>query len=99
MKSAFLATKSVSHFSAIMAAKPSFASANTQPSEAARSLRFAATACPFLRIISIALSKSFSASIKAFLQSIIPAPVMVRNFEISAIVTAIISLFISLMYN
>jgi hypothetical protein len=41
-------------------------------------------------MISIALSKSPFDSVKAFLQSIIPAPVMVRNFDISAIVTAII---------
>jgi len=31
--------------------------------------------------------------VSAFLQSIMPAPVMVRNFEISAIVTAIIVSF------
>src|SRR5690554_5311446 len=89
IKSSFFATKSVSHCKATTAAKSPSVVAKTHPSDASRSSRFAATACPFLRIISTALSKSPFASLSAFLQSIIPAPVILRRCWISAIVTAI----------
>ena len=49
------------------------------PSDAARSPRFAACACPFTRRISIALSRSPPDSWSAALQSIIPAPVRSRS--------------------
>src|SRR4051795_10466237 len=54
------------------------------PSLAARSPRLAAEAWPLTRRISIALSMSPSDSVRAFLQSIIPAPVASRSFFTSA---------------
>ena len=89
MWSALLATKSVSHLSAMMAAKPLSYFTSTQPFDASRSERLAAMACPFSRMISIALLMSPSASASAFLQSARPAPVILRSFCISAILTAI----------
>jgi len=66
-----IATKSVSHPKTI--ATPAVLSAFTfeaaTPSEDSRSALFAATFWPFLRRMSIALSKSPSASTNAFLQS------------------------------
>src|SRR5664280_3834875 len=94
-KSEFFATKSVSLFRTIIA--PAFPSPDaferTTPSDASLSARLLATACPFLRIISIALSKLPSLSSRAFLQSIIPARVTLLSFATSAafIVAIIIS--------
>ena len=76
----FLATKSVSDASSIIA--PSAAA--TRPFEAVRSPRLAALASPLTRRTSSALSKSPSASSRAFLHSIIPAPVASRSFFTSA---------------
>ena len=87
-KSLLAATKSVSHFKAIIAPKPSTALTNTQPLDASRSERFAAIAWPRLRMISTAVSISPLASAKAFLQSPRPAPVKVRSFLMSSIVTS-----------
>src|SRR5688500_10541711 len=52
---------------------------NTEPSFASLSERDAETFWPFFLKISIAFSKSPSASVRAFLQSIIPAPVIWRS--------------------
>ena len=81
MKSSFLATKSVSQLSSIIAAScPLVAdSITTSPWEALRSPRLSALAMPFLRRISTALSMSPLASCRAALQSIIPAPVRARS--------------------
>src|SRR5512140_2637973 len=77
----FLATKSVSDASSIMA----FSAAATRPFAAVRSApRFAAFALPLTRSTSTALSKLPSASSRAFLLSIIPAPVASRSFFTSA---------------
>jgi hypothetical protein len=51
----------------------------TEPSFASRSERDADTFCPFFLKISMAFSKSQPASVNAFLQSIIPAPVIWRS--------------------
>ena len=57
----------------------------TRPLEAERSApRLAALAWPLTRRISTALSKSPSASVSAFLQSIMPAPVASRSIFTSA---------------
>ncbi|MCY1220229.1 hypothetical protein D9M72_322350 [compost metagenome] len=95
-KASFLPTKSVSQFKVIIA--PLVLSALTKetaaPSVDSRSERFAATFCPFFLRFSIALSKSPSASTKAFLQSIIPAPVICLNlFTSAAVIVAICFLF------
>ena len=83
MKSSFLATKSVSEFSSTRA-PPEVA---TSPAVASRSApRLAALAAPLVRSTSTAASKSPSASSSAFLQSIIPAPVVSRSFLTSAAV-------------
>ena len=81
----FFATKSVSQFKTIIVPSVSLSAtfAKTTPSLASRSARLLATACPFLRIISIALLKSPPDSSRAFLQSIIPAPVVFLNLVIS----------------
>ena len=90
-KSSFLATKSVSQFTSIIAADlpPSKILVNTVPSLAVLSARFAATAAPFLRKISIATSKTPLDSSSAFLQSIIPAPVLSLNSFTCCALTAI----------
>ena len=73
----FFATKSVSQLSWIIV--PSAAA--TRPLSAARvSPRCCAFAAPLIRSASIALSKSPSASVRAFLLSIMPAPVRSRSF-------------------
>src|SRR4051794_41070545 len=84
--SSFFATKSVSQLSSTMA--PS--AAVTSPALAVRSApRFWTFAAYFTRKISVALSKSPSASSSARLASIIPAPVESRSFFTSAAATAI----------
>ena len=82
IKFSFLATKSVSQFNDNTAPKllSSDTLERTTPSEDSRSARLLATSLPFSRMISIARSKLPSASVRAFLQSIIPAPVALRNF-------------------
>src|SRR5688572_26675002 len=79
--SSFLATKSVSQLSAIRTASflSSLTLMKTEPSFASLSERDAETFWPFFLKISIAFSKSPSASVRAFLQSIIPAPVIWRS--------------------
>jgi hypothetical protein len=64
----FLATKSVSQLRVMATALflASLTNAIAAPSVDSRSARLAATFCPFLRRISIALSKSPSASTRAF---------------------------------
>ena len=62
----------------------SFTLAITAPSVDSLSALFAAIFCPFFLRISIAFSKSPSASTKAFLQSIIPAPVVFLSLATSA---------------
>ncbi|MNL42383.1 hypothetical protein D3C87_1648370 [compost metagenome] len=86
MNASFLATKSVSQFKEIITPKvlSSFTLAITAPSEESLSALLAATFCPFFLRISTAFSKSPSASTRAFLQSIIPAPVWFLNFATSA---------------
>src|ERR1700678_4462607 len=83
----FLATKSVSQFSSTRtpALVPS-SSAVTRPLPAVRSARLPASLTPFLRRFSMPSSKSPSASARAFLQSIIPAPVCSRSRFTSAAV-------------
>jgi len=78
----FLATKSVSQLSSIMA--PSAAA--TRPLDAVRSPRLRTFVAPLIRRISVAFSKSPSASSKARLVSIIGAPVASRSFLTSATV-------------
>ncbi len=81
----FLATKSVSQFSSTRtpASLPS-SWAVTSPLAAVRSARLPASLTPFLRRFSMASSKSPSASARAFLQSIIPAPLCSRSRFTSA---------------
>ena len=91
-KDSFLATKSVSVLTSIIAAvlPSSLFNISTIPSAAMREDFFAATESPFSRRIFIALSKSPSASIRAFLQSIIPHPVFARSSDtILAFIVAI----------
>src|SRR4051812_37135932 len=76
----FLATKSVSAASSMIA--PSAAA--TRPLLATRSCRFSTLAELLMRRISSARSYSPSASSRAFLHSIIPAPVASRSFLTSA---------------
>ena len=89
--SSFLATKSVSQVREIKV--PVFPSSltlvTTTPSLVSRSALEAETFCPFFLRISIAFSKSPSASVRAFLQSIIPAPVFCLNLFTSCAVIAI----------
>ena len=62
------------------------------PSAAMRPSRFLAPARPALRRISTAWSSLPSASVSAFLHSIIPAPVFSRRaFTISAVIAAMTS--------
>ena len=82
MKSALLATKSVSQFSS----SSDVPECATRPLAAVRPARLPTSLAPLIRRISTALSKSPSASSSAFLQSIIPAPVRSRSFLTSAAV-------------
>src|SRR5579875_374740 len=81
----FFATKSVSQFSSTMTPSvvPS-SSAVIRPLPAVRAARLPASLTPLRRRISTACSKSPSASARAFLQSIIPAPVCSRSRFTSA---------------
>jgi hypothetical protein len=75
----------------------SFILATTAPSLESLSALFSAIFCPFLRKMLIAASKSPSASTKAFLQSIIPAPVAFLNlFTSAAVIFAIVFIFYNL---
>ena len=79
----FLATKSVSQLSSIIA----LSAAATRPLVAVRSApRSLTLVSPLMRSSSAALSKSPSASSRAFLAAIIPAPVASRSFLTSAAV-------------
>ena len=89
LKPSVAATKSVSHLRETTAANVPHVPAIARPSEASRSSRLAAIARPFLRMISMAASMSLLVSTRAFLQSMMPAPVILRSLLISAIVTAI----------
>src|SRR5262245_28137538 len=82
MKSAFLATKSVSQLISSRAL-PEWA---TRPLAVVRPARLVTSLAPLIRRISTALSKSPSASSSAFLQSIMPAAVRSRSFLTSAAV-------------
>ena len=87
------ATKSVSQLSSsttLVAASPT---TMTAPSEALRWAFFEAAARPFVRRISIAAFMSPSASVRAFLQSIMPAPVSSRSSFTAAAVIAMLHLF------
>src|SRR6516164_762796 len=81
----FLATKSVSQFSSTRtpACVPS-SSAVTSPLPAVRVARLVTSLAPLRRRISTAASRSPLASVSAFLQSIIPAPVCSRSRFTSA---------------
>ena len=96
MKFSFLPTKSVSHPKTIATPSVWFALIfeTAAPSDESLSALFSATFCPFLRRTAIALSKSPSASTKAFLQSIIPAPVACLNLFTSAAVTFTVVLIV-----
>ena len=95
-KSPFFATKSVSQFKLMTTPllPAAFTPERIAPSPASRSLRLAATFWPFLRRISMAASKSPLASVKAFLQSIIPAPVCLRSLLTSAAVMLMMSVLV-----
>jgi hypothetical protein len=67
----------------------------TLPSFVALPERFAAVAAPFFLKLSIATAISPPASVRAFLQSIIPSPVFSRN---SATIPAVIVIFSSFVY-
>jgi len=87
----FFATKSVSALTSTIAAtlSPSLIVVATSPSAAILPAFFSAVASPFSRRNSIALSKSPSVAESAFLQSIIPAPVISLNSFTILAVTAI----------
>src|SRR3954453_9227531 len=94
--SSLLATKSVSQFSSTSAVPE----AATSPADAVRSApRFSALAAPLTRRISMALSKSPSASCSAFLLSIMPALVMSRSFLTSAAVMFAMSVALLVMFR
>src|SRR3954470_14100606 len=86
-KSAFLATKSVSQSSSSSA--PSLLT--TTPLVVERSRRLPTSLAPLIRRNSTALSYSPSASVSAFLQSIMPAPVASRRRLTSAAVKSAMS--------
>ena len=81
LNSSVFATKSVSEFTSTTQPTElsAFTFATTIPSAATRPAFFACVASPFSRSSSIAFSTSPSASVKAFLQSIIPTPVDFRS--------------------
>jgi hypothetical protein len=78
-KSSVRATKSVSQFSSTIAPRPPCVSAATTPSLVDLPARFSALAIPFLRRKSTAAAMSPLFSSRAFLQSIMPAPVRWRS--------------------
>jgi len=88
------ATKSVSHSRADMATvlPSALTAAITRPSLVARPDFLAALAIPFWRSQSTAFSRSPSTSTRAFLQSIMPAPVFSRSsFTIAAEIAIVFS--------
>ena len=95
--SSFFATKSVSEFTSTIAATlSSLTTVLTIPSAAILPAFFSALACPFFLRNSTAASISPFVSESAFLQSIIPAPVISLNsFTIPAVIAMIIFLHYS----
>ena len=89
LKSGVAETKSVSQPRHTITPFVPWMRTRTAPSEVSRSARLAATSLPFSRMMLTAFSKSPSASARAFLQSIIPADVILRNFITSCAVIAI----------
>ena len=89
-KSAFFATKSVSAFTSSATPVLSSEYATATPSAAILDAFLAAFASPCSLKKSIALSISPSASVRAFLQSIIPQPVFCLNVITSFAVKAIL---------
>ena len=90
----FLATKSVSAFTSTATAflESSATFSITIPSAAILLAFFCAVARPFSLRNSIALSISPSVAVRAFLQSIIPAPLISLNsFTIAAVIAIMIS--------
>src|SRR3954452_11181119 len=87
-KSAFLATKSVSQSSS-SSAPPLL---TTTPLVVERSRRLPTSLAPLMRSSSMSVSYSPSASVKAFLASIMPAPVASRRRLTSAAVKSAMSL-------
>ncbi len=86
-KSAFLATKSVSELISTATPRPSDTATPIRPSAATRSAFLAALARPLVRSQSTAASMSPSVSVRAFLASIMPAPVDSRSsFTIWAVI-------------
>ena len=98
VKVSFFATKSVSEFTSItQAVLPSAEiAARATPSAAIRLAFFSALACPFFLRNSTAASISPFVSFRAFLQSIIPAPVISRS---SFTIDAVIAIFLSSLLN
>jgi hypothetical protein len=81
-----LATKSVSQLTSIITPTLPSTLAATRPSAVERPSRLVAPFRPLMRMISIAFSASPLASSRAFLTSIMPAPVRSRRALISAAV-------------
>ena len=79
LNSSFLLTKSVSALISMITALLSLMNTSAKPSAAILASFFPALAIPFSRNQSIAASRLPSVSLRAFLQSIIPAPVCSRN--------------------
>ena len=97
--SAFLATKSVSELTSTIAAVSPSNTKAVKPSAAIRSAFLAAFAIPFSLNQSNDFSMSPSQASKAFLQSIIPAPVFSRNsFTKLAVIAILIFSFICFFY-
>ena len=92
----FFATKSVSEFTSKITPVLPSTPTRVKPSAAIRSFFFAAFAIPFSRSQSIDFAMSPSHSVRAFLQSIIPAPVFSRNSFTNAAVIMIFPPFIYL---
>ena len=91
-KSAFLATKSVSELISTATPLPPSTTTATRPSAAVRPDFLAALARPLVRSQSTAASMSPSVSVRAFLASIMPAPVLSRSSLTIAAVIAIVAL-------
>ncbi len=90
------ATKSVSLLTSTTAPLVPKAATATKPSEATRLAFFAASAKPLVRSQSTADWISPSVSVKAFLQSIMPAPVLPRS---SLTMAAEIGVTVNLLYE
>ncbi|MPM24889.1 hypothetical protein SDC9_71377 [bioreactor metagenome] len=97
LNSSFAATKSVSQLTSTT--EPNFISSEmyvvTIPSAAILPAFLAAAASPFSLNTSIALSMSPLVSLRAFLQSIIPAPVL----SLSSLTIPAVIIFIPPLYN